>query len=290
MRSEFLRRAILAILTVVAGGLISATLARYAPGFGTDERQLDTRLSSASIAAIRELHAEERDVFGYYANSLRRALHGDLGTSRSLNRPVRQLIVERFSVTLKLIGQGLALAWIAASLAVLATWILRAPALAGSIGFFGGMLLCLPAAVMALLSILLSAPGYLTIALIIFPKVHRYLGDLVSDARQMPHILTAQSKGISELRLLFWHVMPVLKRETLALAGVSVGLGLSAAIPVEALCGIPGIGQLAWQSAMARDLPLLINLCMLVIACVTLANSGADLLSDEGGPWRETVA
>ena len=104
--------------------------------------------------------------------------------------------------------------------------------------------------------------------------MHRYLGDLVSDARQMPHIVTAQAKGISELRLLFWHVMPVLKREMLALAGVSVGLAISAAIPVEALCGIPGIGQLAWQSALARDLPLLINLSMLVIACVTLANSG----------------
>ena len=280
MRNVFLRRAMLAVMTVVAGGLISATLARYAPGFGTDERQLDARLSGDSIAAIRRLNSEERSVFTYYANSLWRAMHGDLGTSRSLNRPVRQLLAERSTVTLRIAGEGLAVAWIAASLAVLATWIFRAPALAGSITLFEGTLLCLPAAVMALLFILLNAPAYLALALIVFPKVHRYLGDLVSDARQMPHIITAQAKGISELRLLFWHVIPVLKRETLALAGVSVGLAISAAIPVEALCGIPGIGQLAWQSALARDLPLLINLSMLVIACVTLANSGADLLAD----------
>ena len=280
MRNVFLRRAMLAVMTVVAGGLISATLARYAPGFGTDERQLDARLSGDSIAAIRRLNSEERSVFTYYANSLWRAMHGDLGTSRSLNRPVRQLLAERSTVTLRIAGEGLAVAWIAASLAVLATWIFRAPALAGSITLFEGTLLCLPAAVMALLAILLNAPAYLALALIVFPKVHRYLGDLVSDARQMPHIITAQAKGISELRVLFWHVIPVLKRETLALAGVSVGLAISAAIPVEALCGIPGIGQLAWQSALARDLPLLINLSMLVIACVTLANSGADLLAD----------
>ena len=280
MRNVFLRRAMLAVMTVVAGGLISATLARYAPGFGTDERQLDARLSGDSIAAIRGLNSEERSVFTYYANSLWRAMHGDLGTSRSLNRPVRQLLAERSTVTLRIAGEGLAVAWIAASLAVLATWIFRAPALAGSITLFEGTLLCLPAAVMALLFILLNAPAYLALALIVFPKVHRYLGDLVSDARQMPHIITAQAKGISELRVLFWHVIPVLKRETLALAGVSVGLAISAAIPVEALCGIPGIGQLAWQSALARDLPLLINLSMLVIACVTLANSGADLLAD----------
>src|SRR5271165_657540 len=247
MRNVFLRRAMLAVMTVVAGGLISATLARYAPGFGTDERQLDARLSGDSIAAIRRLNSEERSVFTYYANSLWRAMHGDLGTSRSLNRPVRQLLAERSTVTLRIAGEGLAVAWIAASLAVLATWIFRAPALAGSITLFEGTLLCLPAAVMALLFILLNAPAYLALALIVFPKVHRYLGDLVSDARQMPHIITAQAKGISELRVLFWHVIPVLKRETLALAG---------------------------------DLPLLINLSMLVIACVTLANSGADLLAD----------
>ena len=280
MLNVFLRRATLAVLTVVAGGLISATLARYAPGFGTDERQLDARLNSDSIAAIRSLNSEQRSIVTYYANSLRRALHGDLGTSRSLNQPVRQLLAERSIITLRIAGEGLALAWLAASLAVLATWYFRGPGLAGSITLFEGTLLCLPAAVMGLLAILLNAPAYLALALIVFPKVHRYLADLVSDARQMPHIITAQSKGISELHLLFWHVIPVLKRETLALAGVSVGLAISAAIPVEALCGIPGIGQLAWQSALARDLPLLINLSMLVIACVTLANSGADLLAD----------
>jgi hypothetical protein len=38
-------RLLLAALTVAMGGFLSATLARYAPGFGSDERQLDARLS-----------------------------------------------------------------------------------------------------------------------------------------------------------------------------------------------------------------------------------------------------
>jgi ABC-type dipeptide/oligopeptide/nickel transport system permease component len=42
----------------------------------------------------------------------------------------------------------------------------------------------------------------------------------------------------------------------LALAGVSATIALSAAIPVEVICDSPGIGQLAWQAATARDLPL----------------------------------
>jgi ABC-type dipeptide/oligopeptide/nickel transport system permease component len=81
--------------------------------------------------------------------------------------------------------------------------------------------------------------------------------------------------------MFLWHVVLVIKREVLALAGVSFGIAISAAIPVEALCGVPGIGQLTWQAALARDLPLLNNVAMLVIGCVVLANSGADLLGEE---------
>lgn len=281
MRTAIVHRLTLALVTVVVGGLMSATLVRYAPGFGTDERQLDARLSRESIQAIRSANSEQRNVLHFYGNCLRRALHGDLGESRSLNEPVSRLLQERAPVTLSIAAEGLALAWFLAALAVLAAWLFRTPALELTGNLFSGLLLCLPAGVLALLSVLMGAPGCLAIALIVFPKVFRYLSNLVAGARQMPHIIAAYAKGVSEPAVFFWHVIPVIKREVLALAGVSIGVAISAAIPVEALCGIPGVGQLAWQSALARDLPLLINISMLVIACVVLANSGADLLSEE---------
>jgi peptide/nickel transport system permease protein len=144
-----------------------------------------------------------------------------------------------------------------------------------------GTLLCLPSGAVALLLVIVGDPGYLALALVVFPKVHRYLSNLVQSTSGMPHIITAKAKGISHTQILVWHVVPLIAREGLALAGVSVGLAISAAIPVEALCGIPGVGQLAWQAALARDLPVLINVSLLVIACTVLANSGADLLSEE---------
>jgi peptide/nickel transport system permease protein len=62
----------------------------------------------------------------------------------------------------------------------------------------------------------------------------------------------------------------------LALAGVSVTLGFGASIPVEVICGSPGIGQLAWLSALSRDLPLLVNLTVLVTVVTLLANFASD--------------
>ena len=98
-------------------------------------------------------------------------------------------------------------------------------------------------------------------------------------AYSRPDIITARAKGLGEARILFWHVVPVVTPQLLAVAGVSVSLAAGAAIPVEALCGLAGIGQLAWQAALARDLPLLVNITILVTLVTLLANSGADVIS-----------
>jgi peptide/nickel transport system permease protein len=65
----------------------------------------------------------------------------------------------------------------------------------------------------------------------------------------------------------------------IALAGITVSIALGASIPVESLCGLPGIGQLAWQAALSRDLPLLVNLTLLVTLVTLLANSSADVMN-----------
>ena len=73
-----------------------------------------------------------------------------------------------------------------------------------------------------------------------------------------------------------WHVIPSSLPQLLALAGVSLSIGFGAAIPIEVICDIPGVGQLAWKAALARDLPLLVSLTFLVLAMTQLGN----LLSD----------
>ena len=50
---------------------------------------------------------------------------------------------------------------------------------------------------------------------------------------------------------------------------------------MEAICDIPGLGRLAWQAATARDLPLLVNLTML-IAIVTSAGAAlSEIVSEQ---------
>jgi len=265
------------VAIVVLGGFLSATLVRFAPGFDVDEEQLDPHLSAESVRALRQTRLQQDNVFAFYLHSMRRAAHGDLGTSISLGQPVSTLLRERAPLTLKLVGIGLLLSWaLAMALALSAAW-LRVSAYDALTTFLSGTFLCVPAAVLALLSVLWNVPGSLAIGLIVFPRVYRYARNLLAKAYCLPHIITARAKGLGELRILFLHVVPVIGAQLLAVAGVSVSIAVGAAIPVEALCGLPGVGQLAWQAALARDLPLLMNITILVTLVTLLANSSADV-------------
>src|SRR6266536_3000795 len=263
---------------VLIGGLICATLVRFAPGFAVDEQQLDPRLSAASLRALHESQQSEKNILQFYTDYLKRALHGELGNSRSLGQPVSTLLHDRFPVTLRLVGGGLALGWAIALGFSLTSALVRVKAYSLLAIALSGAFLCIPAAVLALLSVLLNTPGYLAIALIVFPKVFTYSRNLLEKAYSSPHIITARAKGLGDLRILVWHVLPVSAPSLLALAGVSVSIALGAAIPIEALCGLAGVGDLAWQAALGRDLPLLVNITVLVTLETMLSNSGADVI------------
>ena len=266
------------LITVLLGGLLSACLVRFAPGFSVDEAQLDPRLNAESVRALGETRLADRNVLSFYFHSLQRAARGDLGTSISLGQPVSTLLRQRIPLTLRLVGIGLLLSWAAALALALSAAGLRMSAYDAMSTIVSGAFLCLPAAVLALLTVLWNMPGSLAIALLVFPRVYRYARNLLAKAYGMPHIITARAKGISELRILLWHALPVIAPQLLALGGVSVSIAVGAAIPVEALCGLAGVGQLAWQAALSRDLPLLMNITILVTLVTLLANSGADVI------------
>ena len=210
---------------------------------------------------------------------MNRAAHGDLGTSLALGQPVRTLLRDRAPLTLRLLVLGLGLGWIAALTLALSAAALRLAGYDLLTTLVSGTFLCIPAAVLALLSVLWNVPGSLAIALIVFPHIYRYARNLLAKSYSLPtHPHGKGQRDWGKARILFWHVMPSVAPELLAVAGVSVSMAVGAAIPVEALCGLAGVGQLAWQAALARDLPLLVNITILVTLVTLLANSGADVI------------
>ena len=265
------RRLLLLLLTVFAAAVLSTVLLRLAPGFGMDERQLDLRLSERTVAAIRRDAAAPNTW-----RSLAGWLRGDWGSSVSLRQPVRQLVSQRAAITLRTLAAGLAIAWAASALLCLAGLWVRRTGLDFALTLLTGGLLCLPAAMVAVLAMYFEAGPAWALAAVLFPRVMRYARGILTAGWRRPYVLAARSRGVGPAALALRHLCLPAAPELLALAGISVSVAVGAVVPVEALCDSAGIGQLVWQAAMARDLPVLVPLTMLAAAVTCAANLCAD--------------
>ena len=273
-----LRRLLSLVLTVLLAAFLAAALVRVAPGFGMDERLLDPRLSDSSIRAIQAENAQEANLARYFGRYFSGLFRGELGQSVSFGEPVRDLIADRLGLTLRSVAAGVGWAWSAAAVVALALGLARRRGWDMAATALSGGLLCLPAAVIALLALYFGVGPGAAIAAILLPRILRYIQNITGAAAERPHVLAARARGIAGPALLLRHVWLPASAELLALAGVSVNMALGAAVPVEALCDSPGVGQLVWKAALARDLPVVVNVTILIAAITASANLVSDAL------------
>lgn len=270
---RMLRLLVIMLMASVAG----AVLLRVAPGFSSDRRQLNASLSAQSIQAIRQARLADSDVAHFYLKFMASLLRGDLGTSHELNQPVRQLLRERLPVTLRSLAIALLAAWMAGLGLALSAQVVNSRALTFFADGLSGTFIATPAAVLALLMVLMRMPPELAAALLVLPKIYRYSQNLLQQGYEMPHVLTARARGAGPWRVLAWHVAPSALPQLLALLGVSVSIALGILLPIEVICDVPGIGQLAWQAAESRDLNLLVNLTLVVTLATVCATTFSDI-------------
>jgi peptide/nickel transport system permease protein len=276
---RFVGRALLRVaLLMLLASLAGAILMRVAPGFSSDDQELNSGLSAQSIQAVRQSRMADTNIPVFYARYLGALIRGDLGTSRSLNQPVKDLLRERLPVTLWNLAFALAVGWLLGLALAVAAQTLPWCAFSFLANGLSGTFISTPAAALALIFLLLRLPPAFAAALLVFPKIYRYTENLLQQSSEMPHVLTARAKGAGPLRVLAWHVMPIALPQLIALVGVSISIGIGVLLPIEVVSDVAGIGQLAWHAAQARDLPLLVNLTMIVTfvtVCATLLSDAA---------------
>src|ERR1700739_3118174 len=141
------RKFLLLAALALVGALLCATMVRFAPGFGVDERELDSRLSRASIDAIRSEHQVGDGLISYYGAYISGLLHGKFGNSTFLQRPVGELLKERAPFTVRAFLFDLLTAWIGATALALLTIRFQSWLLDYSATAFTGLLIALPTAV-----------------------------------------------------------------------------------------------------------------------------------------------
>jgi peptide/nickel transport system permease protein len=266
-------------LTLLLAGVIGAALICWAPGTGTDERELSTGLSEQTIAVLRNERAAEASLLQFLPRYAADLIRWDLGRSHAFNQPVSELIGARLRLTLGVVAGGLALAWTAGLVVVVVVVLGRVPLLGGLSTGLSGVLLCLPAGLVALVLAIWKLPVSLGIAMAVFPKVYVSAEALLGEQSSRLHVLAARARGVSVLRLAGWHLLKPAARPLAALGVVSLMAAIGVAVPIEALTDTPGIGQLVLRATLARDVRLLVGLTLVVTALGLAANLAADLLS-----------
>jgi len=263
---------------VLAGGFAAAALVRFSPGFDVDENSWNPRLTASTIEAMHRARQVEAELPKFYLRYLRGALHGDFGASEAYRQPVSELFRERAPVTARLVvfgtAGGLALG---ALLAWVAVWPRRAfPELIAASA--SGALLAIPPAVLALAFFFWQAPLSLAVALAVLPRVFGTIRSVLGDLYSSPELLAARARGVGATRIALRYVLRAGLPQWLALAGVALILAFGLAVPIEALCDVPGIGQLAWKAALARDLPVLCALGLIVTFLVASVQSIGEIV------------
>jgi peptide/nickel transport system permease protein len=266
------------LAVVLIGGFASAALVRFSPGFDVDDNSWNPRFSPATLQALHAQREHENRLPLFYLRYLRAAMHGDLGESDTLKIPVAELLRERAPVTARLIGWGTGGGLVlGALLAWVAVWPRRSSLgiIAGSIS---GFLLAIPPAVLALFFFFQQAPLALALTLALLPRTFGTMRALLIRLYSSPALLAARARGVKLVPLAMRYVAGAALPEFIALSGVALVLAFGSIIPIEALCDVPGIGQLAWKAALARDLPLLCGLALIITFVVAALQSLGDLV------------
>jgi ABC-type dipeptide/oligopeptide/nickel transport system permease component len=117
----------------------------------------------------------------------------------------------------------------------------------------------------------------MALALPLAAVIARILKEALSEAMVQDYVLIARVKGMSELRLVVGEALRNAVGPTLALTGVQFTFLIGGTVIVERIFAYPGIGSMAIDAVINRDLPLIQGLVLVFGALFILVNLAVDL-------------
>ncbi len=304
MRSYVLKR-LLALLPVLLGlTLIVFAIMALIPG-DPATAILGSFATPENVEKLNRDLGLDRSLSERYFIWLGNLLQGDFGRSYSLNRPVLDEVMERFSATLILSGAALILCTIWGILIGIWTaarqygWTDRILTFVVLIGisipsFWLGLLLILsfsvelrwlPASGMYaiygggdLLDLLthLLLPA-LTLSVVATGVIARLTRSAMLEVLRLDFIRTARAKGVTEKSVIYRHAFKAALVSIIPVIGVQAGFVLGGAVYIETVFQWPGIGRMLVQAISTRDILLVQGGVMVVATSYILFNLLADL-------------
>ena len=303
MTAYILRRLALLVPVVLIVGTVTFALAQLTPG-DPAAVMLGSEATPDQVEALRDEMGLNEPAYVQYPKWLLDALQLDFGRSIFLDRPVSDAILDRITPTIQLtlyalvigVGLGVPTGVIAAlnrnSILDRALMLLAMSGTAIA-GFFLGILLIL---LFAVTLRWLPSGGYaaltddpvqhfrsmilpsLAVGLSIAGLPARLVRSTMLDVLHEDYIRTAVAKGLPPRRVAIGHALRNALMPAVTVFGYTLGDLLGGAVVVETVFGLPGMGQLVFNSIARRDFPVIQGVVMTIAVFYLLANLLVDIL------------
>lgn len=254
------------------------------------------------VAKQTDLLGLDRPVWTQFTDYVRHAIHGDLGASYFTGEHITDAMSGRVPVTLSLVLVTTVVAALVSVLlgvvaAVRRGWVDRAVQIVAVVGF------ALPGFWVAVMLVMLfavrlpwfPATGYVALLTspsgwansLVLPVAALTVGAVANAAQQIrgevidtlrqDWVRTLRSRGLSETRVLFRHVLRNAGVSGLTVLALQfVGL-LGGAVFVEQIFSLPGIGQVLVTATSQGDIPMVMGVVIVTTVIVVLVNLLIDL-------------
>lgn len=261
-----------------------------------------------TVALVKHRLGLDQPVLDQYGHYLWRLLHGNLGYSFYNSTSVRSLIWQRVPVSLSL-ALGAAVLWLVMGVSAGVLAATRPRTIAdravtfGALFFYSMPSFLLGVIVFYLLFYRLHLAGigwfpgngyvafthspwrwaqhlilpWFTLALVTAAAYARLTRGSMLDVLGEEYIQTARAKGLKERTVVYRHGLRSALTPVVTQFGIDFGTLLGGVIIVENIFGLPGLGQLAIQSVVQQDLPVVIGTIVLAAAFIVVANIVVDV-------------
>lgn len=295
MLKYIIKRCGQAFIVLIGVTLVTFLLLNVIPGDPVAV-MLDKNASPQAVENLRHEWGLDKPLPVQYVDFVVNALKGDLGDSYFEKMPVLDMLLSGLKTTLKLGGLAFLFSavvglfcgtiaavfhgkWIDHAMMVLAMLGISLPVFWIAIVFqiiFGLQLGLLP------ISGLKSWTGY------ILPMIalgSTYAGSMarlvrtsVLEAISQDYVKTARSKGVREAAVILKHVMRNAAIPIVTLSGTQIKSILTGSMIIETIFSISGVGKIAINAIMVRDIPVIQGTVLYTAALFVLINLCIDLL------------
>jgi len=304
-----LRRAGLALITLLLVSIVIFTIASLLPGDAAQE-VLGQSATADQVAALRTEMGLDRPAALRYAAWLGSLLQGDPGHSFVANLPVGTIIAERLPNSLLLAGLTAAIAVPIALLIGIVAAIRRGRATDRVLNIITLSLVAIPEFLVATIGVLIFsvyllwlpsialvspeatmgemlrslALPILSLAAVVIAQMARMTRAAVADQLDRPYVEMALLKGVPYPRIILFHVMPNAVGPVVNAIALSLSFLMGGAIIVETIFNFPGLASLMVNAVTSRDMPLLQACAMIFCAAYLVLMLIADVTAILANP------